>query len=483
MIKKKSLLTPYVLGCFITLFASATLADENIAFPVPDDFAFGMQVLTNNDNAFQAIVLPDHYYQHVARQDGRDLRVFNAEGLALPFTISRHKQEQAETKLRKLPIFPIYGQSQSELNSLNLRVERNASGTIIDIKEGLGQQSDSGIIAYIVDNSESQTEEMLNRLSAFEFEWSEPEYGFVDAIKIEHSSDLKKWRTLTSKESLSKLAYEDEVIGKKIIAVQKEADKFLRISWNTQIEFKLSEMVARYQWKEHIEKLHWHTVKQIAYVNNVSEDDPAYGAYRFTINGHAPIQRFTIDFNSENAFYRGKLYSRPDSTSRWLDRGRFLQYKLKMPGGEIQSEPLHLQPVRDSEWLIRFDTPKELRSELLPGVKLAWYPEQLTFLAQGSQPFTLAYGNPRVEPADSDLNSLLNTLNDEQRAEIVKNVAGLDEVTELGGLSRLDPAAKKLPWRAAVLWFVLIVGVLIMSSMAVSLYKQIGSKKALDEED
>jgi hypothetical protein len=462
-------------GCVSCSFA--VFGVDEIADPSPDDFAFGVDVLMNESHAFQTVDLPDHYYRHVARQDGRDLRVFNAEGVPLSFTLSSQDITESGTRTHQLPFFPIVGSTGSKLSGLALRINRSTDGTIIDISEDGKQETGTSVIAFIIDNSYSHDEKADGRLVELEFDWAKPEYGFINDIKMEKSADLKIWSPLMSDESLSRLAYEGEVIGKQLIAVNRETDKFLRLTWSDPDLFELKGIRAHYQWSQSRRELHWQDVNDLAYVDDTDEAEFERGAYRFSIKGHAPVQQLTFRFDDGNAFYRGRLYSRSGAESRWITRGDFLQYKLKMPGGVVQSKPFQLPVVRDSEWLIRFDTPASIKASSLPVIRAGWYPERLTFLAQGRAPYIIAYGNPRVSAASTDLGSLLTNLNEDQRKEILESPAMLAEPVELAGVSVLEPGAKKFPYRTVLLWLVLLGGVLIMAKMAISLFRQMDDKR------
>lgn len=466
-----------MIGCTCLHSASVFADSEILTDPKPEDFAYGVEVLVEDDHAFKTISLPDHFYEHIGRQDGKDLRIFNADGVPLTFTFRIKDEGREITRMQGLPLFPIYGESTNDLEDLSLKVERTRSGTIIDIKTDGERNQTENVIAYIIDNSDSNEKKSRDPIYQLEFNWTEPEYGFINGIRLEQSSDLRHWRNLVNDESLSKLSYQGEVLGKHTVDIGKIVDNFIRISWRENLPFKLTDVIARYRWTQSERELHWQTIKNLEYIDNVDKNSIEYGAVFFSTKRHAPVQRFTFDFGGTNKFYRGSIYSRADSKSDWTDHGRFLQYRLKMPGGVVQSPALHLPAVRDSEWLLKLETPKLARSSVLPVVKMGWYPERLTFLVQGRPPYTLAYGNPRVKPADTDLSILLNGLTDEQKKEIVNDNTGLSAQRPLGGVSKLEPEAPRFPWRTALLWLVLVAGVLIMAKMAVSLFKQMNEKK------
>ena len=465
-----------LLGGFV-FCSTAVLAQDQITAPEPDDFAYGMDVQEGDSHAFQAFYLPDHYYKTTTRKDGLDLRVFNVEGESLPFSISTDNVESRQTFSHALPLFPVFGKSADQLKGLALRIDRNTGGTVIDINESAKEIPGEKVIAYVIDNSYSLDDETKGRLAELAFDWEQPEYGFVSDITLESSDDLKNWRHLSGGESLSRLAYEGEVIGRQAIAFAGKAGRFIRMTWKEGEDFKLTGVTAHYQWSQTERELHWQEYHGLIKVEDAEQDKLEYGAYRFSVTGRAPVQRFTFRFDDDNAFYRGQLYSRMDNDSKWVSRGHFLQYRLKLKGGVVESDALILPSARDGEWLIKFDTPSTFKEGRLPVIRLGWYPERLIFLAQGKPPYTLAYGNPRVEPAHTELASLLKSLDDDEREEVTESLATLGEVRELGGVSRLQPEPEKFPWRKVVLWLVLIIGVLVMAKMAVSLFRQMDSKK------
>jgi hypothetical protein len=277
---------------------------------------------------------------------------------------------------------------------------------------------------------------------------------------------------LINDESLSRLSYEGEIIGKDTIDIPRNTDRFIRISWAEDNPVSFRRVNAHYHWFQSKRELHQWAIENPMLIDQVDSEEFESGAIYFKQRGHAPLTRFGFEFSGNNAFYRGKIYSRNGNTKSWTDRGRFLLYRLKMPDGLLEKPRVKLSSVRDGEWLIKLETPEIVRADQLPVIQVSWYPEQLTFLAQGRQPYTLAYGNPRVLPARTDLSILLNTLSEDQIHEIEDSLARTREPELLGGLSRLQPDADAFPWSTVLLWLVLIIGVGVMVKMAVSLFKQ-----------
>ncbi|MBN0610237.1 DUF3999 family protein, partial [Pseudomonas aeruginosa] len=69
-----------------------------------------------------------------AHADLRDLRVFDAEGEALPYALVAGSERQASTPHEaEVRLFPLRGTSAADATQPNLRVQRNTSGTIVEV--------------------------------------------------------------------------------------------------------------------------------------------------------------------------------------------------------------------------------------------------------------------------------------------------------------------------------------------------------------
>ncbi|HEY8539641.1 MAG TPA: DUF3999 family protein, partial [Steroidobacteraceae bacterium] len=113
-----------------------------------------------------------------------------------------------------------------------------------------------------------------------------------------------------------------------------------------------------------------------------------------------------------------------------------------------------------------------------PRLELGYRPAQLRFLAQGSGPYTLAFGSRRAEPAPvRACNSLLGGLSETEFAQNL-DMAYLGPERSLGGDAALRPLPKKTPVRQVVLWSVLILGVGVLVAMALSLLRRINADGA-----
>lgn len=105
---------------------------------------------------------------------------------------------------------------------------------------------------------------------------------------------------------------------------------------------------------------------------------------------------------------------------------------------------------------------------------LGWQSDELLFLARGTGPYLLAYGNGGLENAKDvqRTDSVLTAIQQQQSGDIVR-IAALGKHLELGGENALQTPPPPKPWKTWLLWAVLVGGVIVMAFMAASLLKDL----------
>ncbi|MDX1519080.1 MAG: DUF3999 family protein, partial [Gammaproteobacteria bacterium] len=93
----------------------------------------------------------------------------------------------------------------------------------------------------------------------------------------------------------------------------------------------------------------------------------------------------------------------------------------------------------------------------------------------GEGPFTLAYGNANLKETVKPVGALLKILNDSERGELV-DVATPGETITLLGKAALKPD-RSIPWERIFLWTILTLGVLVIGSMALRLFRQMNANR------
>jgi len=185
----------------------------------------------------------------------------------------------------------------------------------------------------------------------------------------------------------------------------------------------------------------------------------------------APVTYARLRLPQENSSVRVTLHSRDDGKASWTERWSGEAYRIVTDTERRESPPAHFAATSDRYWRLRIvKDPQLYRATQL---ELGYRPARLRFLAQGSGPFTLAYGSRRAEVSTaSACDALLADVGSDERAKLVgEGIAQGARV--LGGDKALQPVPRETPVRLVVLWSVLIVGVGVLVAMALVLLKRV----------
>lgn len=439
-----------------------------------NDFAYGIEITTKNNQAIQASVLPAHFYEHLRNSTLSDYRVFDSRGEIMPSLIKNPNINTSKTETKPLNFYPIHAPLDKELDSLSLSLDREKNKLSVLIDDTNKTEEKSRLIAYIIENSERTAIDKLN------FEWLKPETGFIKNIHLEHSSDLITWSNLKRDGSLSRLQHKNQMIGNNSIKINTKTKQYIRLSWDTSnTDFIISNVSANYKQKSQKSLVKKYSVQAILESAQDSAQPSTLNlnqsAFTFTLPGAYPINNIELNSALDNYSFQTQVFSRLSFTTtiekpnRWRDQGKMDQYHLVMDDQVLQSEPKNLWNIKRNEWLLSFIEPRNVKSP--PEVTVTWQPEYLVFLAQGKSPYTLAYGNPTIQKRKSSISQMIGKLTQDEWQNITKRLNPLTIPKELGGPGMLiEPAATK-PWRIIMLWAALVLGVLAMGWMVFRLIK------------
>src|SRR6202020_2324004 len=110
----------------LALLTYSSLVQAQALFP--KDFAYGQLAIPDRDAAAYRFSLPLAVYQNTFRDDLGDLRVFNAEGMVVPFSLSRPAAQSSihETPIA-LPMFPLHEGARILIDGVHLTI--NSAGS------------------------------------------------------------------------------------------------------------------------------------------------------------------------------------------------------------------------------------------------------------------------------------------------------------------------------------------------------------------
>lgn len=458
----------------VMLCVSGVFAAE----PTTEDFAFGYPLEVTGPGPIYALQLPSEVYRMVRRADFADMRVFNAAGEIVPHSLRPSEADPQNASIKEsLPFFPIQGGRAAYTNpDLALRVTRNASGTIVDLKSAPPAGGAApGLAGYLLDLSTMH--KTATAVRELEFFWRQHRDSVMFAVTIAQSDDLQHWQTLVGRTTLAELQYGGQKVERRTVQLPSQSMKYLMLTWqeNDQpLELTAvngySQLIASRQQREWLELA----------------DGTLLGDGRTTIeyrgNYHLPITGAQLHFPEINVIARIAVQSRADDQAAWSNRCRQVFYSLALDNTLLQNEPCTFPATSDPQWrlLVEEDGAGLRGGKGIPTLQLGLRPSELIFLGRGEPPFLLAFGSGRLagEGSPGDTQLLAQTMQGEAGNRMTGR-ADLGKKITLGGDEALLPPAPARPWKKWLLWTVLVLGVGLLAAMAKNLLGEMKKEETI----
>jgi uncharacterized protein DUF3999 len=427
----------------VGLLACSNLAQGQVISP--KDFAYGQLAIPARDAAAYRFSLPLTVYQNTYREDLGDLRVFNAEGVVVPFSLSRPVTQSPIHKTpTAVPLFPLHEGARILIDGVHLTI--NSAGSAVNLETQNGTTINAAARQYLLD-----ARALDATLSVLQLSWSDAALEYIGRLNVEVSDDLAAWRSLVAAAPIANLRANGQRLVENRVELPPTKAKFWRLSWvGIAPSFELTSVLVE-------------PAASLTEPNRASLDvngvaDPKNPReYDFDLGGHPPVSRVNLLLPDPNSVFDVELSTRSTASALWRVVIHSGFYRLRTPDAEQQNSPLEVGPDTDRYWRARIiGAANPPQSPLRMHVE--WIPNEVTFLGQGRAPFLLAYGNASANRAEADLSHLPNTL------ESAPATLGPTQVT--GGATRLIAKPAPFPRMRVALWSVLLLAVAVLGWMA-----------------
>jgi hypothetical protein len=411
----------------------------------PKEFAYGQFAIPSREAAAYRFALPLAVYQNTFREELADLRVFNAEGVVIPFSLSRPAvQSKAAKAPISLALFPLHEGARVLIDGVHLTI--NSAGSAVNLQTQNGTTRDGAVRQYLLD-----ARVLDAPVSALQLGWPDAASEYTGRLSVEVSDDLAAWRSLVAAAPIANLRANGQTLVENRVEFAPAKAKFWRLSWlGAAPNFELTQILAQPSAGPAEFERDTLDVIGVPDPTNVRE-------YTFDLKAHPPISRINVLLPEANTVVDVELSSRVASNDPWRPVMRSGFYRIKTSEAEQRNSSLEVSSNTDRYWRARI-----LGGGNSPGAPLRlhveWVPNELTFLAQGHAPFLLAYGNASANRAETDLSHLPATL------EIAPATLGPPQA--LGGPTHLIANPAPFPRNRVALWSVLLVAVALLAWMA-----------------
>ncbi len=429
------------------------------------DFAYIAETQTNGNTPYYELEIPAVVYESISRPDLGDLRVLNGNGHIVPHGLrSTAIQRSTKTETKNMPFYPLYQQTGQSISNLHLNIKRNAQGEVIDIHSRLpNDEQNNRLAGYIID-----LREWKKPVNELKITWKNSDNAsFIRKLKVSKSSNLERWRLVASGKTLVNLSYQNHRLIENTINVYSAKTNYLQILFQDQKPgLEIESIEVTHTQSSTYKKQNW---------KNISIHATATaGEYAFQNQLKSLARQLEIKLPENNTVVMVRVLSRTNTEQPWRHRGSTLLYRLSVNGTDIEKTKINISPNRDNQWLLRFDQQGGGIGSGTPEVKLAWYPQQLVFVARGQAPYRVVWGSAKVKPVNINANQLLphvpnNAVSD---ANMISIALLLTDTMRAINKQALEPKAKEINWRHWILWIALISAALMLIWMAVGLMKK-----------
>lgn len=436
------------------------LATPVLAVEQAEDFAWQATLQTSAAGPWFQLDLPLPALLAAQHNDLRDLRVQNAQGQFLAYSLLQPAAEyrQAEQS-HGVRWFPLQAEQATTGLPPGLRIESSSTGTLVEVQPATAPGNQPvPRQGWLLDASAIQAP--LVRLS---LDWDGAE-GF-QRFAVEGSDDLQHWQAVGDYQ-VARLSFAGDRIEQREIRLPALRSRYLRLLWRSPAvapELTAVQLVSVQE--GYVEPpLLW------------SEPLPARQldaqSYQWQLPRALPVQALRLPLSDANSLVPVRVQGRVDTTRPWGTVAQGVLYRLPQQGREVREEELRLPGWPLSELRVQVDARGGGFSSA-PQLQYALSGQRLVFLARGEGPYRLLLGNAKAAPVELPLATLIPGYSSEQLRELPKASLLLaaapsqQEQSQAGAITK-EPRAD---WQRLALWAVLLAGVLLLGLMAYSLLR------------
>ncbi|WP_448683337.1 DUF3999 domain-containing protein [Pseudomonas nicosulfuronedens] len=446
------------LNSLVLLLGACLLANQASAAPTPADFAHRVPLEVSGSGPWYRVQLPIEVLFAARHGDLRDVRIFNAEGEALPYSLrtsaASEKQVRSEVQAR---IFPLRGATGSAAGD-NLKIVRSTTGTILEITPNApGQDKTQVLRGWLLETGSGDLP--LDRL---QLDWTADSDGF-QRLRIEASDDLEHWRSL-GEGQLARLDFNGQRIEQNDIALPGETARYLRLWWES------PEQAAQLVGATLSGSRSSSGPVPMLWSEPLAAKADNKGDFSWSLPLALPVERVRIPLQQDNTLAPVVISGRHDGNVQWMPLARGVLYRLPGQGGEITQEELELPGNTLGELRLQVDSRGGGLGGSTAHLSVGVRASELVFLARGGAPYELAVGSGSVSDGSLPLTTLVPGYEP-------KRLASMGEARLKG---TLQAPATQLPatvakantaWKRYGLWALLLAGVGLLALMALSLLR------------
>lgn len=312
----------------------------------PQDYAYGIPIHADTQEALQEIEIPAAVYRGVTRSDLGDIRVFNSKGEMVPHAFRPRPAMRVENSATvSLPVFPFYAQVGSQAEDLKMQVNMRRDGTIVSIQSGQASTAPRRQLrGYLIDASA-----LKQPITALQLDWQNPAEGFVGRVRVSGSDDLAVWTTLVGDAALVRLTFGGQQLQQNRVELPNARQRYLRLTWpDPQASLESLNLAAELAGNQIAVRHLWQPV--------TGDAVPAKaGEYAYDLGGVFPFDRLRVELAEINSLARLEILARQKSSDAWRLKTAAMVYRLRRGDAEVTSPEIRVSGTGERQLLLRAD--------------------------------------------------------------------------------------------------------------------------------
>lgn len=445
--------------------AATTGAQPNPVAEKPQDFAFGMPLITESNEPFFRVELPEAVYSESVWPNMRDVRVFNNQGQTVPFALTANVTTQHHSQTYPLHLFPMNNQgvNQQKQEVISLK---SAGGVEVTLPVDGEQQVGKTYLLEVPPQADHYPS-----LTQLKLTWDRLPENWQTRVSVLYSNDLKGWSSRVDDVPLMDLVSGTDRLLLDTIDLNNNDGyanaRYLLLVFSEaktapDLKIQSAQGIAASS----------HTEQQRI---GLSFNQKAISASEaeYTWPNAQPLNNISVAPTQNNTVLPLEIDYRSSVNDGWHPLVKQVVYSVN--GRTAEAIPLNGLLVQG----IRLNGINQQWGDRLPEIAAERDRQTLVFNAQGSPPFMLAWGNKAAQPQAIALDTLIPAaLRETLAADALPQVEFQPRVI-LGGaerLSAIDAVAATSMWKKGLLWLLLVLGAGALVLLALKMWKEIQQK-------
>jgi hypothetical protein len=434
---------PWFVWLLRTLLLLSVAAASPAAALEPEDFARGLELVTDSDTKLQTLSLPSQIITQLTDPAFADACLFDERGQQVPHALYLPEERPVPVELQ-VPFHPIEARAGG---NQTVTVERDAKGGIVRAITQSTEATGEPEKAFLVDGS--ALEAPIGKL------WLSVQTATAPIVRmnVDASDDLDEFRPV-AKGTLTQLARTEHDLTTDSLPLPNTRARYLRLTFpEAPGDLRLSRVKLT---TRRLVELPRQTVD----VPPLSSTHLGRSVFRYAAPGAVQTDRYLLQLPEGTALIEATLSSSASEAGPYHPR-----LTRTFARGDQALQPIAVEGDRYFE--LRVSDKGGGVHAGAPKLRVGFLPLTLSFLAEGKATYLLAYGSVRARCAHFTEAALRAQVRDAAQA-----VPRVGRSRTLGGDAALQPAAPPVPYRVYALWTILLVAVAALAVIARKLLKQ-----------